>query len=217
MAAPRTRAKKSEETSGKKTPKTGARSRAASGEMLKRAKLGAMGPAWISKNYWSDEEKASLLTVILSRRVESGILPVFLLVDRTCLGIKGAFAGEIVSEDNADWASGADPSDMALVKCDLLDAQSVVYHAIDYAKSLGFEPTAELDLKLLGERPSELRETRFCESLRPYYVSGSRDDVPRVLSQLNAKLGAGNYDFVVGAPFRTLRRAEVDDSVDDLF
>ena len=89
--------------------------------------------------------------------------------------------------------------------CAPLFAQSVVFHAVDYAAALGFEPHHELDEELFGPRPLELIQTPHCRLARPIYIAGPHDDVARVRATLDDAVGAGNYDFV--HPFALERTA----------
>jgi hypothetical protein len=92
---------------------------------------------------------------------------------------------------------------------ELLLAQSVVFHAIDYARSLGFEPHRDFVPGLLGERPAVLLETPLCRPERPLYVAGPHDDVDAITSRLEARLGPGGYDRVDGLD-------ALDEDLDDL-
>jgi hypothetical protein len=79
-----------------------------------------------------------------------------------------------------------------LVRCETLLAQSIVFHALDYAESLGFPPHRDFEPALFEPRPEALLETPWCLPERPYYVAGPSDDVPRTLLQL---LRIVDYDF----------------------
>lgn len=74
----------------------------------------------------------------------------------------------------------------------------LVFGAIDYAKSLGFDPLPEA--VALAERlgpwtgPSAIT---FGRQGRPYYVEGPRDNSPWVLRTLEQTVGAGNFDYVL--------------------
>ena len=60
--------------------------------LLRAASRGAFGPCLVSVG-WQDMSKPALVCLIVSRELPSGlVLPVVMLIDRTCLGVKDAFA-----------------------------------------------------------------------------------------------------------------------------
>jgi len=128
------------------------------------------------------------------------LIPTLVLVDRTCLGVKNALVTDSVSqialerwiERRADMLGDLEP-------CELLVGQSVIYHAIDYARSLGFEPHRDFPEPIVGPRPLELLDTPYAHPSRPYYISGPSDDVAAIVAQLDSAVGRGNYDFFVPA------------------
>jgi hypothetical protein len=164
-----------------------------------------------------------VITVLVTRRLGSLLLPCMLLVDRTCLGIKGAFVGPAQTELEVErlrrgFASTGDQ----LRETDVLTAQSVIFHALDYSRSLGFAPHRDFIPELIGERPSALLDTPLARPQRPIYVHGPDDDVRLILARLDASVGPGNYDYVSVSDFEDdeLNQDELDqedDFDDDLF
>lgn len=191
--------------------KNGARALPTNPKALIARALGApFGPCWVSTALDEpNEEGPVLITIVISRRVGGLLLPCIVLVDRTCLGVKNAFTVALQTELDLDrlllqLAANGDP----LRPADLLLAQSVIFHALDYARSLGFEPHRDFVAGLIGERPTELLETPLCRPERPLYISGPDDDVARIISRLDARVGRDGYDLVEGID-------EADDDVDD--
>jgi hypothetical protein len=167
--------------------------------LLARAMTAPFGPCWISAALDGEQEDdgPALISVVITRRVGVLLLPCLVLVDRTCLGVKNTFTTTPLSElemerMRRDLAGSGDP----LRETDLLTAQSVIYHAIDYAKSLGFAPHRDFVPELIGERPSALLDTPLARPERPLYVSGPADNVQQILARLDAAVGPGNYDFI---------------------
>ncbi len=80
--------------------------------------------------------------------------------------------------------------------CDLLLAQSILFHAIDYAARLGFTPDRDFPLPLAGARHAALLDTPWARAERPLYMDGPHDDVARIIARLDAAVGEGNYDFI---------------------
>lgn len=145
-----------------------------------------------------DDESGGLVTVIVTRRVDDGLLlPVIVLVDRTCLGVKSAHA--LLPDAEPDFSARIEALSERLGRlrpCDALFAQSVVFHAVDYAKTLGFDPSADFDAALVGPRPPALLDVPHARPAAPIYVAGPGDDWRRVCADLDASVGAGNYLFV---------------------
>jgi hypothetical protein len=158
------------------------------------------GPCWVSSNLHDDRSPVpSLVTVVVTRRLPDGrLLPHVALVDRTCLCVKDAFVMAPANDAETEYRVGTigERGD-ALERCEPLVAQSVVYQALDYARSLGFEPQRDFQASLFGPRPSELLDTPLARPERPYYVAGPDDDAARVLRQLEAVGGPNSFEYVV--------------------
>jgi hypothetical protein len=165
--------------------------------LAKLARSGAFGPVWISDALFEDDASPALITVVVTRRLAGGLLlPEVVLVDRTCLGIKNAF----VMPPTTEFELGARVAEMSersdsLRPCEPLLAQSVVFHALDYAASLGFGPQADFEPALFEPRPAVLLDTPLAKPERPNYISGPDDDVPRILRQLAAASGPEGHLF----------------------
>jgi hypothetical protein len=166
-------------------------------ELVRLAGSAAFGPVWVSKNALSDDE-SELVTVVITREIPAGqLLSETILVDRTCLGVKNAFVtGPMDDHEAQDGVAVMEARGILLVRCEPAFAQSVVFHAIEYARSLGFEPHRDLELALVEPRPAPLVETPLARPARPVYISGPFDDARRVVARLDATVGPGNYDFI---------------------
>jgi hypothetical protein len=169
--------------------------------LVARAVESPFGPCWVSSALDDevDGEAAALVSVIVTRRLGGLLLPCIVLVDRTCLGVKNAFVAPLQTELDVerlvmDMSASGDP----LRPAELVLAQSVVFHAIDYARSLGFEPHRDFVAGLIGDRPAVLLDTPFCRPERPLYVAGPHDNVNAIVSRLAASVGPNGYDLVHG-------------------
>src|SRR5262245_715480 len=121
-----------------------------------------LGPAWVSAS-WREEPGAvpPLVFVVMTRRApDARLLAVVAAVDRTCVGGRSAAVFEPM------WQAELDELLTALLQdehpfeeCETSLAQSILFHAIDYARSLGFELHPDLDFAepLFGPRPEELQ------------------------------------------------------------
>jgi hypothetical protein len=156
------------------------------------------GPIWISAEIDSHTDLPALVTTIVTRRISSGLLlPQIVLVDRTCLGVKNAFVMRPVTEyELVAHLREIEPQIGVLRPCEPFLAQSLVWHAVDYARSLGFEPNVDFEPALLGPRPTALLDTPLARPERPIYVAGPDDDIAAIAQRLEGAVGAENYDIV---------------------
>lgn len=178
---------------------------------------GAFGPCAISAG-WNDGTAATpeLVSVAVTRELPNGdFISSLALVDRTCLGVKDGFAIPALGRDELpELFDKLFESHGGWVECEPLVAQSVVFHAVDYAKRLGFEPHRDAKLELFGPRPAELLSTALHARERPLYVAGPQDDTALVIARLQKALGPDGFEFV--APFGTRKGGlPGDDSRDD--
>ena len=151
------------------------------------------GPAFMSASWKdSDETNPGLVSVLVSKALPDGTFVVTMcLVDRTCLGIKNAYSTAPVSraevEDMASRVREAHPEGVDTVSA--LEAQSVIFNALDYAASIGFSAHRDFVPALLGPRPDALLATPLARPDRPVFVPGPDDDVERIVRVLTAKVG----------------------------
>jgi hypothetical protein len=165
--------------------------------LTKLAARSPFGPVWVSSNLFDERVHPALITVLMTRAVGTDMLGQLVLVDRTCLGVKNAFVMRPMSlaevEVQVDSISRRGDS---LQRCEPQVALSAIYHAIEYARTLGFSPHKDFEESLLGPRPTELLDTPMSTPPRPIYWSGPDDDVTGILQQLTSAVGEGNYQFV---------------------
>ena len=164
--------------------------------MMLRAREAPFGPAWVSEAIDDGADPPQLVSAIITRSVRSMLLPEVLLIDRTCLGIKNAFMLRPMGDTELhDVVATMNDRGDPLRRCEPLVVQSLAFHALDYARSLGFEPHRDFRRVLLEPRPDTLLAPTLSIS-RPYFISGPNDDVAKILKQLERSVGAGNYDFL---------------------
>jgi hypothetical protein len=188
--------------------------------LLRLAQGAPFGPAWISTSIDEPDadESPALITVAVTRRVRGLLVAEILIVDRTCLGVKNAFLLPLVTEQDlrvtlADLARAGN----MLRECQPLEAQSVVFHALDYARSLGFAPHEDFEVALFEPRPESLSPTPLAKPERPLYISGPDDDVGLILDRLDEHVGRDNYRFIAGVNgLQHLLDAFDDDDDDDV-
>jgi hypothetical protein len=151
-----------------------------------------------------DDASSGLVGVLVAREAGRNRVSVCAwLVDVYCLGVKNDLGPTVTYRADLPLAIrnffavfGTRP-----VAAPLELAQHLVLGAVDYARSLGFEPATEADFAdtrgHLGpwEGPSAIRFGRDGE---PFFISGPNDSPTHVLRQLERAVGAGNFHYMVG-------------------
>lgn len=183
--------------------------------MIRAARTAPFGPVFIGESVDVVEPIPGLVTVLVTRKLDRGkLLPEVVLIDRTCLGVKNAFVMQPASEaelrETVRDMSENDP----LRACEPAFAQSVVFHALDYARSLGFNPQRDFEPALFEPRPEPLLDTPLSRPERPFFVPGSEDDVDAILRRLDVNVGPSGYD-VGGADGEIYRGDDFDEEDDD--
>jgi hypothetical protein len=122
------------------------------------------------------------------------------LVDTYCLGVKNAVPPSMVDRrelpaflDDFFSAYDGDP-----LPAPIELAQDLVFGAVDYARSLGFDPHRDLYLAAphLGtwQPPGRIA---FGLDGKPYFQQGPYDNPARVMRTLDRSVGTGNYHFTM--------------------
>jgi hypothetical protein len=208
------RKKASRPQQGLTTPSTAA--------LLKMAARLPFGPCFVSAG-WEDttEQTPALVTVVATRRSPQGVLiPAIALVDRTCLGVKDGFVAQPITElELHGWLAPMREMHGDMLPVEPKVIQSIVFHAIDFAHRLGFEPHKDFPEPIFGPRPETLLDTPLAGVDKPIYVAGPDDRAQAIVAQLHRVLGAGNYEVTMpSSPFTLLRQGddpELDAALDD--
>ncbi|MFO0758613.1 MAG: hypothetical protein U0359_19120 [Byssovorax sp.] len=179
--------------------------------ILKMAAELPFGPCFVSGDWDEQAEVPNLVTVVATRRAPQGMLiPAIALVDRTCLGIKNGFVAQPIPEAEIDpWLEPMAQTHGEMREVEPLVVQSVVFHAIDYARSLGFSPHRDFPAPIFGPRPETLLDTPLARPARPIYINGPDDHIAGIVAQLDRAVGPGNYQVVM------VQHADEDDFDDE--
>lgn len=172
------------------------------------------GPCFVSSG-WDDAETPRLVSLVVTRVLDGGdLLPHVLLLDRTCLGVKNAMLLAPMTDVELDeFVEQVGLPHDGMEDCDALFAQSMAFHAVEYAAKLGFAPNSDFHEALLGPRPAELLATPWASLDRPLYVPGPDDNMAHVVLQLRKAVGEG-FD-VGGLEQGLLEGTSDDDQADD--
>jgi hypothetical protein len=196
--------KKKRETAKKRVRAEMARRPSDEERLIRSAARCPFGPCAINLG-WNDEGVGppSLVTVVVTRALDDEqLLPTVAMVDRTCLGVKDGFVMPPLSRSELpELLERIYRVHGGVEDCEPLVAQSVVFHAVDYARRLGFEPHPDAELSLFEPRPAELLATAWHAAEHPMYVSGPDDDVDAIVARLEAAVGADNFDVIRGDLF----------------
>ena len=150
----------------------------------------------------ADWKERGLARIVVTRSQENGkaMLGVF-LVDIFCLGVKNAFCNEGLTRSQIEnellprYYQDKEPTVVGINY-----AKEIIYGALDYAKSLGFEPHADFELSrhVLGtEEFSRIRGLKFGgPEGKPLYIAGADDDAATVLRKLRKSLGENGFDYI---------------------
>lgn len=155
----------------KKKRRVAAQSLAAStspsrGAIVKLAISRPFGPTFMTGAWRSDNQHEPRLVSILFTRAlpNETFLVASCLIDRTCLGVKDAFVdGPLTRAELAELdALGkryAEAHVDGIGEVSVLEAQSVLFHALDFAGLIGFPPHRDFVAALVGPRPERLLDT----------------------------------------------------------
>jgi hypothetical protein len=147
------------------------------------------------------QDTSGLASVLVARDTGSKATVCGYLVDAWCLGVKDTIGPSSVDRRKlpqfvhryfSTWSSPPVPAPLEM-------ARHLVFGAVDYARGLGFEPHPDFagGASLLGEWPAGSSAVTFGLNGKPMYVSGPRDDAYGIIARLRARVGDGNFDFVV--------------------
>jgi hypothetical protein len=145
--------------------------------------------------------------VILGRTISpTKIATGIFLVDMYCLGVKNAYYAEPTHEQFREMIDKMTDDGNPLVDIAPECARKIVDGAIAYAKEFGFTPHADYPPvgALFGNIDAGAcpTEYEFGKDGKPLYVSGPNDTpakIRKVIRTLTAKVGEGNFDFMVEA------------------
>ena len=153
--------------------------------------------------HWKDNGLAKI--VIARRQPDGNIVFGAYLVDVFCLGLKCTFCNANFSQTKyTSKLHRGMYGDKGPVKCPVALAHRIIYGGIDFATRFGFRPDSDFKLSqyVLEDRESiePAEDVEFGKDGRPFFVSGPNDDVERIIAQLDAQVGPGNYNYLYGGP-----------------
>jgi hypothetical protein len=145
-----------------------------------------------------------LIGVSVARRAPGNQLRLcHYLVDTFCLGVKNTIgplrSTAVDLEPTLEQLFSSHPGGYQEIPHAL--AADLVYGAVEYARSLGFEPARGSDYRDTADHlgpwtgPSPIV---FGKNGRPFFINGPNDEAGRIIATLEQSVGHGNYDMVIG-------------------
>ncbi|MBN1363062.1 MAG: hypothetical protein JW993_20855 [Sedimentisphaerales bacterium] len=142
--------------------------------------------------------------MLVSRRQPNGdLLYGLYLVDVLCLGLKNTlydadvpmsrYRGELFDQMYGD----EEP-----IPCSRELAHQVIYGGIAFARQFGFRPQRDFEVSQYILDPADTvgppaEQIEFGRDGKPLYIRGPHDDTRRILRQLEAAAGPGNYHYLL--------------------
>lgn len=157
---------------------------------------------------WPDVDAADagaqgLVSVLVTRQERYGRVRLCgWLVDVWCLGVKDVVGPRVIDERRAAeftrayfTAYQAPPLQVPVEL-----ARHLVFGAVAYARSLGFEPPAGFEATAGQLGPwADPSAIGFGRDGKPFFVQGPHDNVATILSTLERSVGRDNFHFLVSA------------------
>ena len=140
--------------------------------------------------------------IVAIRQSRSGPMACLFLVDTYCLGIKDSY---LIKEFDLE-AFREDERQHDYQTISPAKALKLISKSIEYARGIGFEPHRDaLTCSLIFsdvDATECTEEFEFGSDGKPLYTNGPRDSRERqvMIMKTLAKLGDGNYHFLLGGP-----------------
>jgi hypothetical protein len=146
---------------------------------------------------WQEHRMASIL--FARNRPGGRVAFAAFCVDLGCLGVKSAFAHPDISLAEYEHRIVAGAATRQ-IRCDPAFGVKMIQGAEAYARQLGFRPDPDYlhAREIFGDiDPASCSETiTYGEGGKPFYVSGPRDDVDRIMNHLIRTLGHDGFHFM---------------------
>lgn len=150
---------------------------------------------------WKKDDPGLVQVLVARQQPDGDVCLGLYLVDKFCLGLKNTlYQANVPLTVYRKELVQALFQNMKPEKCPPELAHQMIYASIDYAAQFGFQPEPDFVLTqhILVPR-GELAEPytlTFGRAGKPFYVAGPRDNVGRILRQLDKTAGPRNYDYL---------------------
>ena len=150
----------------------------------------------------ADWKEQGLARIVVTRSQENRKIMVgVFLVDIFCLGVKNAFCNEGLARSQIeDQLLPGCYQNEAPTRVGINYVKEIISGAVEYARSLGFEPHPDFEFSRHVLGAEEISRTRSLEfggpEGKPLYVAGPDDDAAAILRKLRKKLGENGFNFI---------------------
>jgi len=167
--------------------------------LLQDARTFPIEDCWISADW---QNGSGLVQILIGRKqANDKICCGSYLVDTYCLGLKDTFAKANLSVDRYQEVYKDMDRRIKMTSCSVELAHQMIYEAIDYAAQFGFKPQSDwAQSQYVLEPRGALEESyklTFGKNGKPFYISGPFDDVKKIIKQLEATAGSGNFEVLI--------------------
>lgn len=154
------------------------------------------------------EESGTALVVVARNHINGNITWCSYLVDLGCLGVKDTMYQFNVPEYEFDEYKSELEVNFDIVEINYNVAHNIIYAGWEYAKEIGFEPHKDflsITSYMLEEDNDDIPLIEITcggENGKPIFMQGPFEDdamARMIINELEKKLGAGNFDYVLAA------------------
>ena len=145
-------------------------------------------------------KSAAPAQIAVTRLERSQYVLVSYLVDYFCLGVKDVIGPrKFNSTKHSAFIEKMYGPFEGQFEITLLEAQAIVFGAVEYAKKLGLNPHSDWQQgkEHLGQPPENLPSIELGRSGKPFFICGPHDNPNRIIAKLKETVGEGNFDYVV--------------------
>jgi hypothetical protein len=147
------------------------------------------------------DESRGLSQILVTRMERGNYLVCSYLVDYWCLGVKSTFGPRKMEPRKYEHfvQQSFDNFEEDFREISLVQAQSIIFGALDYADRLGLKPDPDFERSKiqLGQRPEQLIDIEFGQNGKPMYVNGPYDNPDKIIDTLRRSVGDGNFHYVM--------------------
>jgi hypothetical protein len=147
------------------------------------------------------DESRGLSQIFVTRMERNNYLVCSYLVDYWCLGVKSTFGPRKMDARKYESIvqQSYDRFEEDYREISLVQAQSIIFGAFDYADRLGLKPDPDFERSKvqLGQRPEQLIEIEFGQNGKPMYVNGPYDNPDKIIDTLRRSVGEGNFHYLM--------------------